>query len=767
MADQSEIIKNNPIGSGLDTFLVSFNSVCSSKDTYSEEALDHLSVEDIQGLISMLVRTLQDLPIARLLPSRTRGPLRSDLLRLEASLDSGDFDFGRAKPLLRAVIAEEPDEEIWIQVYHAVTEPTPPPRPIASHLKQTPSSRNLGSLVNSSERRADTDPVLKEELEQMYVDIPGFHDAFFGKIPDLESASKATFEKCCKGPNPWFRGGWTGWPSAANQDAVLSWLGKIVHQFLLWSPDNRSTPTRGLLTEPNKPLKGSTAVRKLDVGIVSRPEALAHWSQVLIPGELKSNPKEDRHTGAWLDIAKYVREVFATQDTRRFVLAFTLCGSLMRVWEFDRLGGIGSTQFDINKDGLRFVSTILGFLWMDDKGLGFDPTIITANNQKYIDIVRNGIPERIVIDKFLGQLPCIVGRATACWKAYSEGDPSTMLVIKDSWQFPERDVEGELLREATEKGVCNVARYYYHETIRVDDSVDDIQHGIRKGLDITKASNSKAQGLNTPRTSQLSQGSKRSSSQTGAPLPSSKRPRSESPVKRDPVHPSSPQNRIHRRVIVRDYGRNIYEASSCVALLAALESCIQGHKSLLETGILHRDISINNLMINEDGSNPSPLGFLIDLDLAIKVQREGASGAKGKTGTRAFMAIGALLGEQHTFMHDLESFFWVLFWICIHYDEPGKDKVVKRFESWNYINMEDLALQKSGLATMEPHLLGLLGRNCSQYYEPLIPWVNRLRRVVFGNGGQGTADLTLYSRMQEVLRDAQKDDKVLQRVASS
>jgi hypothetical protein len=54
-------------------------------------------------------------------------------------------------------------------------------------------------------------------------------------------------------------------------------------------------------------------------------------------------------------------------------------------------------------------------------------------------------------------------------------------------------------------------------------------------------------------------------------------------------------------------------------------------------------------------------GFLIDLDLAVKEQRISASGAKGKTGTRAFMAIGTLLGEQHSFMHDLESFFWVLF----------------------------------------------------------------------------------------------------------
>lgn len=84
------------------------------------------------------------------------------------------------------------------------------------------------------------------------------------------------------------------------------------------------------------------------------------------------------------------------------------------------------------------------------------------------------------------------------------------------------------------------------------------------------------------------------------------------------------------------------------------------------------------------------------MDLAIKEQRVGASGAKGKTGTRAFMAIGALMGEQHSFMHDLESFFWVLFWICVHYNGLGKSKVVAKFDEWNYADTEELAKLKKG-----------------------------------------------------------------------
>ncbi|KKZ63853.1 hypothetical protein EMCG_01806 [[Emmonsia] crescens] len=130
-----------------------------------------------------------------------------------------------------------------------------------------------------------------------------------------------------------------------------------------------------------------------------------------------------------------------------------------------------------------------------------------------------------------------------------------------------------------------------------------------------------------------------------------------------------------------DYGKPIYQSSLKAVLLAGLAGCIEGYMSLYdEAGLIQCDISPWNLMVNEDKNNPSWPAFLIDLDLAIKVQQDDFSGVQGKTGTRAFMAISVLYGEKHCFMHDLESFFWVLFWICIHYDGPGNGSTVERFE---------------------------------------------------------------------------------------
>ena len=51
-------------------------------------------------------------------------------------------------------------------------------------------------------------------------------------------------------------------------------------------------------------------------------------------------------------------------------------------------------------------------------------------------------------------------------------------------------------------------------------------------------------------------------------------------------------------------------------------------------------------MMNTEEDNPSWSSFLIDLDLAIREDRESPSDALSKTGIRAFMAIGSLIGEN-------------------------------------------------------------------------------------------------------------------------
>ncbi|OAL30160.1 hypothetical protein AYO20_08876 [Fonsecaea nubica] len=783
--DQSKIIKDHPIGKDvLDGFRVTFESSC--KERGIKCTLDALGQLDrgIGDVALPLISSLINCPASGQLRSRTGSPsLRNDLRALIARVASNHFDLDCIEPLLQAALADNPDDAlVWDRAYNAVIESTPPTMSRGPPI-QTPFHQTTGSLINTSELCDNVDGVLKKELGALYVGLPRFHEAFFGRVADLEEVSAAVFKKCKEGNEPLWRDGWIEWPRKAKEEDVLRWLRRVHEKLVNFAETYKTLPRhpRWLLAQPNKIVQGSVADRKLDIAFLgcskTENEFKPTWSNILIPGELKSNPSADAPGQAWLDLGTYAREVLAAQDNRRFVLGFTLCGSLMRIWEFDRLGGIASEQFDINKDGERFVSTVLGFTFMSEEELGLDPTIMTmADGSRFIEIERNDSTERLIIDRLMLRTRCIVGRATTCWKAYREGQPETPFVIKDSWQHVERDDEGELLREATGQGVANVARYYHHETVQVGNKDDDIWGNVRGQLDVTTATNyplrpessmpppsiTAARGSSRGRsksTGGRAAGKKRSSSQILAVLPSSKRACSISPSN---ARDETPPNRVHRRVVLRDYGKSIYKASSRSALLAALEGCIVGHESLYKAGFLHRDISINNLMINEDEDNPSQRSFLIDLDLAIKVPREAASGAKHKTGTRAFMAVGVLMGEQHSFMHDLESFFWVLFWLCIHYTGPGQSICSPVYENWNYAGDESLATSKVGTIASETMFLKTASTHFTPYYQPLIPWVNRLRRKVFpSNEMWKKPDTGLYSAMKDVLREAQKDPKVL------
>ncbi|KAK3369484.1 hypothetical protein B0T24DRAFT_708101 [Lasiosphaeria ovina] len=574
------IIRETPIGKDLDAFRASFEALYAVEDVSEsfEKALDQLDPKDDRELAFTLLLTLQVLRAARLLRAANGKPVLAEILRLVSSTVLGESDVDRLTPLLGAALSSDS---------------------MLSSLQQTPWLRNTSSFANSSEHCKYMGDVFKEELGSMYTGIPDFHESFFGAVTGLEQAASAVFAMCVDGDNPLYREGWAGWPSHPEE------------------------------SQPNTPIDGSTARRKLDIGF--------------------SNPKADSDSRTGLDLGRYAREVLTAQDTRRFVLVFTICGHLMQVWEFDRLGGTASQHFDVNKDGLR-----------DEEQLGFDPTIITTAGEQYTEITRDGHTERLIIDDLMQRAACVAGRATTCWKAHRAGDPQTLLVIKDSWQ---RSAMSPLTSAA---GVSETS---------------------------------------------LNGGRKRSSSREAARLPPSKRSRSESSA---PAEEGVSANRIHRRVILRDYGRPIFTASSRESLLGALEAYITGHESSHNAGFLHRNISVNNLIVNEDEDN--------------------ASGVKGNTGTRAFMAIGVLRGEKYTFMHDHESFFCVLFWICIHYKGTGRGRIVPEFDKWNCLDMATLAYINQGQVSDERDFIRLAQENFTPFYRPLIRWAAREAEAIIEKG---------------------------------
>ena len=101
---------------------------------------------------------------------------------------------------------------------------------------------------------------------------------------------------------------------------------------------------RGVQVDPNDSMIATHATDQADTRLC-RATLVGHrlhqaegnidsrcqWSQVLVSGELRINPSANTTAKAWFDLGRCAREILATRSTCRFVLGFTVCGSLMRL----------------------------------------------------------------------------------------------------------------------------------------------------------------------------------------------------------------------------------------------------------------------------------------------------------------------------------------------------------------------------------------------------------------------------------------------------
>ncbi|KAI6749637.1 hypothetical protein HG530_015051 [Fusarium avenaceum] len=123
-------------------------------------------------------------------------------------------------------------------------------------------------------------------------------------------------------------------------------------------------------------------------------------------------------------------------------------------------------------------------------------------------------------------------------------------------------------------------------------------------------------------------------------------------------------------IVTSPFARDLESYHSIEELMRCFRDVIKGHYYLYHDGkILHRDISVANIMINNNPkNNPDvPCGILIDLDRSLDLETEPKK-PYNLQGTKAFMAIGILRHKDfilHTYRHDLESIFYVFLYLAV------------------------------------------------------------------------------------------------------
>ncbi|KAF5323747.1 hypothetical protein D9619_012876 [Psilocybe cf. subviscida] len=331
-----------------------------------------------------------------------------------------------------------------------------------------------------------------------------------------------------------------------------------------------------------------------------------------------------------LQVAVYARQCFTHQANRFLTCAVVATEERFHLFVFDRAGTMRTIAFNLHDEAATFVRVIIGISSFNSHNLStFDPDIkflgcnsdhLEMNLKDYISVGGNGrCSYQIVLNGKPFARKAIRGRGTRCWLG-TIVPTNVHVTVKESWRSKDRKPEWELLLEAVGlDGVCQMVAY-----------TDDETTSISKFRSI---------------------------------------------IIQDFEFAPGEMDRIFTRVVLEAYGPPIHYFETPLQVLYAFRDAVAGHRALWIKNILHRDVSIHNILIGKEDARAGNRGVLIDLDMAINVTAYTPS-KNPRTGTRAFQSVitlrpdARMIPQDHR--DDLESFYYVLLWICSLFISPRK-----------------------------------------------------------------------------------------------
>ncbi|CAD6501077.1 BgTH12-06776 [Blumeria graminis f. sp. triticale] len=520
-------------------------------------------------------------------------------------------------------------------------------------------------------------------------------------------------------------------PKKPTESNVWRWVHRIQAEFIesykapTVTPSDKSASSKKEKTFPLRSNKfrttsawqfeGSESPRQVDFFFKSRKHAVGtphDWRDVLVLGELTSSS-----VGVWkskfLQLSVYMREVFMAQPLRRFVHGFLLFGTKLQLWiSWRAVGRMSEVELLGKSRSIRGVATLIGSLDMEKISELRDGLTFTKAMQREIqpDEEPMTTPHDLLQPETSNQEGIVQPSGGVKRKSASSAGDS---------QQSKRSCVSSIPRQARTNAAVASMRKGGTSASKRDSRLDtNARHDVLAPGKLTALKNSTPtinQSLNQGSTSS---GSKRSrndgemnvdapnvperelkklriTSSTGGPLPEASAGPLPASNAADATVLDVPdvvvvdvnaspkisnmsttesslfyRDRLQSIIASKPSGRAIGEDTSPLDLLCGLRDAIKGHRSLfLDARILHRDVSVNNIILTDPKTNDDCCGVLIDLDLAMSLDDPNAAASSHiLTGTMEFMALGILranltrtnAGIKHSYRHDLESFFYVL-----------------------------------------------------------------------------------------------------------
>lgn len=413
----------------------------------------------------------------------------------------------------------------------------------------------------------------------------------------------------------------------------------------------RRKPRRWTHEAMDQALPGDPSLREPDLVCIDEGEEKA-WPFVQASGQCTSSSLrkalnfQRRGYGA-------TKRMFCSQHNRRFVIGCTIANDSISFHYIDRSGMLSSGLYEVHKHPEQFVRIIVGFTLIDPKYLGYDTTLsvvggvgkVTFEDKEY-EVLENIYTESSVL-----------GRGTMCFEVKhpdSNSEQPRSCVLKDAW-VDVRTAEKEVvtLKKLNELKITNIPTVVASGLVKIDGRVDSTKD-IRVALmDL----DSGARGIKPlPKTS-LSGDSKANAptEADGVAQDKLKRIKKRRKVARNGTIIVQPI-RDHHRIILEPYGIEFYKFRCLEEFILAIKDIISGAfvversliltefgvviKQLYDNHYLHRDISINNIVLAERAEDAFQKdfkrlqGFLIDFDFTIFTERD-VSDARAEVTVRA------------------------------------------------------------------------------------------------------------------------------------
>ncbi|KAG5964262.1 hypothetical protein E4U56_002338 [Claviceps arundinis] len=736
-SEQITIIEQNPLKNALDQSRAKLRNFDPSDDSWRS------GVAELLDAISLSLAS-------DLLPAPDgKNCLDLELLSIRRRFIKGSFELVNFQALVESVVTNLSDIHIWEAVLDLIDalNPSPPSpsnfaptfrgTPIESRPHRVPDSDDSGASDGSHESDDSKwrDNVREELFHQIkkctFRKVGGFWDKFF-ESESWRQEQNAMLERILTAHDGTK---WTNFPTDPDEEPVWDWLCSLEKEFLKDAPNMFHTTS---IASQVKKRKGQMNL------FLRKPTAKATdaflYKHVLVVGVQKEAYDKSMMQTNLLRLARHVRGVFADQPTRRFVHAFSLYASKMELWVFDRSGPYSSGIFDIHDEPDKFARALVGYTTMDDDALGLGTVIERQDGQRYITLEdASGKEMRLRLDKAMNRRRAIVSRGTTCYET-QHGH-----IAKFQWALDQPPLELEQLKLAETMGVEGVVRVVAHRRFT---SIAE----MREGLQFPKAHKFRLPNMHdspcSPRTPDSSSGSKKppSADQESNLGNECNDDPSNGRVKPGLDTPGEKlwENKIFSCLVISPAGREISDFRSIKELLECERDAIRAHRSLYLKGkILHRDISPHNIIITRPATADGFKGMLIDLDMAC-TRGSDQDVASQAVGTLPFMAVEVLLKKNHTYRHDVESFFYVLLRMCgcEAWDpvkglavEGEKQRKKSRFRMWQVGTLRDIAELKQGQMGA-PNTLNNLMKEFPKALDVVKPLCEELREIIFPPHGK-------------------------------